>query len=111
MAKAAPENPPVPISLAAARELADNGKLDEAVQICLAHLAEHGASVEAYYLLGVIHDAQGHPDARDFYRKALYLNPNHYECLLQMALLAEKDGDPESARNLRRRAQRIQIQE
>ena len=95
--------------LATARQLADGGKLEEATQICRAHLDQHGASVQAYYLLGVIHDAQGHPAAQDFYRKALYLDPNHYETLLQMALLAEKNGDVGTARNLRRRAQRLQI--
>lgn len=96
--------------LTQARQHADNGKLDEAVRLCRAHLDQHGASVEAYYLLGVIHDSQGHPDAREFYRKALYLDPNHYESLLQMALLVEREGDPTAARNLRRRAQRRQPQ-
>ena len=47
---------------------ADAGRLSEAGQMCLAHVGQHGATVEAYYLLGVIHDAQGHPDAREFYR-------------------------------------------
>lgn len=95
--------------LAMARELADGGKLEEATRVCHAHLDQHGASVQAYYLLGVIHDAQGSPVAQEFYRKALYLDPNHYESLLQMALLAEKNGDAGTARNLRRRAQRLQI--
>ena len=40
-------------------------------------------------------DAQGDPAAREFYRKALYLDPNHYESLLQMALWAEREGDAE----------------
>jgi chemotaxis protein methyltransferase WspC len=96
--------------LAQARELADGGKLEEAMQICHLHLEQRGASVQAYYLLGVIHDAQGNAVAQDFYRKALYLDPNHYESLLQMALLAEKNGDSGTARNLRRRAQRLQTQ-
>ena len=95
--------------LATARELADSGKLDEATRVCHAHLDQHGASVQAYYLLGVIHDAQGNPVAQEFYRKALYLDPNHYESLLQMAFIAEKNGDVGTARNLRRRAQRLQI--
>ena len=95
--------------LTTARELADGGKLDEASRLCHAHLDQHGASVQAYYLLGVIYDSQGHPGAQDFYRKALYLDPNHHDTLLQMALLAEKNGDAGTARNLRRRAQRLQI--
>jgi chemotaxis protein methyltransferase WspC len=43
----------------------------------------------------------------DCYRKALYLEPNHYESLLQMALLLQKNGDPSRARAFRNRAQRI----
>jgi chemotaxis protein methyltransferase WspC len=103
-AKSAPE---AVDQLAAARDLADGGKLAEAAQLCNAHLDRHGASVHAFYLLGVIHDAQGDPQAREFYRKALYLDPNHYESLLQMALLTEKDGDSGAARNFRRRAQKL----
>ena len=99
-----------PVDLDAARTLADGGKFDEATRVCHAHLDRHGASVHVYYLLGVIHDAQGNPTAREFYRKALYLDPNHYETLLQMASHAEKDGDSEAARNLRRRATKGQSQ-
>lgn len=107
----APVSPPAPAAkttaiLESARQLADGGKLAEAVRICRAHLDQQGASVDAYYLLGVIHDAQGSPDAREYYRKALYLDPDHYESLLQLALLAEREGDAHAARNLRRRAKR-----
>lgn len=97
---------PTMVALEQARQLADGGQLDEAVRVCRAHLDAQGASVDVYYLLGVIHDAQNDPAAREFYRKALYLDPNHYESLLQMALWAEREGDASTARNLRRRAQR-----
>jgi chemotaxis protein methyltransferase WspC len=118
--KPAPAAPPVPApprpvpataaSLDSARELADSGHLAEAERLCHLHLERHGGSVQAFYLLGVIHDAKGSPTAREFYRKALYLDPNHYESLLQMALLAEKEGRAGVARNLRRRAQRLQLE-
>ena len=97
-------------ALAAAHALANGGRLEEATRLCHAHLDRHGVSSEAFYLLGVIHDAQGKPAARDFYRKALYLDPNHQDTLLQMALLAEKEGDMAAARNLRRRARKLQTQ-
>ena len=107
-ARSAPSFLPQRDDLVTAMELADSGKLDEARQICQAHLQRSGASAQAYYLLGVIHDSQGQPAAREFYRKALYLDPDHYESLLQLALLVEKDGDVKAARNLRRRAQKRQ---
>ncbi len=94
--------------LNAARALADEGKFKEAVAICEAHLSEHGPTAQAYYLLGLIHDANADPLAVEFYRKALYLEPNHYETLLQLALLAQKNGETAKARAFKRRAQRAQ---
>jgi chemotaxis protein methyltransferase WspC len=92
--------------LNAVRALADAGKLDEAARLCERHVEENGPSATAYYLLGLVRDANGHNSAVDFYRKALYLEPNHYETLLQMSLLLEKTGDREGAKTYRRRAER-----
>lgn len=89
-----------------ARRLADSGKFKEAAAICEAYLAAQRTSAQAYFLLGLVRDASGDATAIDCYRKALYLEPTHYESLVQMALIAEKSGDTVSARNFRRRAQR-----
>jgi chemotaxis protein methyltransferase WspC len=91
-----------------ARQLADAGRLQDAVAVCEKHLRREGPSAEAYYLLGLVRDATGDPRAMEYYRKALYLKPDHYEALLQMSLLLEKTGDSAGARNLKRRAQRVQ---
>jgi chemotaxis protein methyltransferase WspC len=93
--------------LETARRLADAGHLKEAAAICEDHLRESRASAQAYYLLGLVRDASGDPSAIDCYRKALYLEPNHYESLLQMALLLQKNGDVTRARTFNNRAQRI----
>jgi chemotaxis protein methyltransferase WspC len=92
-----------------ARHLADAGRLGEAAALCEVHLRKHRDSAYAYYLLGVVREAGGDATAADCYRKALYLDPNHYESLLQMALLAEKNGDTTAARTFRRRAQRLKL--
>jgi chemotaxis protein methyltransferase WspC len=92
-----------------ARRLADQGKLREAASLCQAHLSVDPSSAQAWYLLGLVSDARSDPLAVECYRKALYLNPNHYETLLQMALLAEKCGDLARARNFRQRAARIKL--
>jgi chemotaxis protein methyltransferase WspC len=97
------------LDLETARKLADAGRADEALAICQKHLKENGASAQAYYLLGLLRDAAGDPSAIDYYRKALYLEPNHYETLLQMALLAQKNGDAAQARTFRNRAQRLKL--
>jgi len=90
-----------------ARGLADEGRLAEAGKICEAHLRDNGPSVQVYYLMGLLRDATGDSTAPDYYRKALYLNPNHYESLLQLALWSEKNGESADARRLKNRAQRV----
>ena len=99
---------PVSNDLMTARELADAGKLDEAAALCEAHLKSNGPSAQGFYLLGLVRDAAGDANAIHCYRKALYLEPDHYETLLQLALLLEKNGEAEEARTLKRRAQRVQ---
>jgi len=100
--------PESPSTLEAARQLADAGRLEDATAICESHLRKEGPSAQAYYLLGLLCDASGNPKASEYYRKALYLEPNHYETLLQMSLLLEKSGDRAGARAFKRRAERVQ---
>jgi chemotaxis protein methyltransferase WspC len=95
--------------LETARRLADAGRLKEAAEICEAHLRESRVSAQAYYLLGLVREAGGEPGAIECYRKALYLEPNHCESLLQMALLLQKSGDAARARAFKSRAQRIKL--
>jgi chemotaxis protein methyltransferase WspC len=90
--------------LEAARRLADAGHLDEAAIICETYLRANTTSAQAWYLLGVIREAASDPSARECYRKALYLDPNHYETLLQMAWLSEQGGDIGRALGFRTRA-------
>jgi chemotaxis protein methyltransferase WspC len=93
--------------LAAITRLADAGHLAEAVTACEGHLRDHGPSVEAYYLLALIRDMLGSTaEAAKCYRKVLYLDPNHSEALLHLALLAENQGDLAEARRLQQRARR-----
>jgi chemotaxis protein methyltransferase WspC len=95
--------------LETARRLADAGRLKEAAEICEAHLRESGVSAQAYYLLGLVREAGGEPGAIECYRKALYLEPNHCDSLLQMALLLQENGDAARARAFKSRAQRIKL--
>ncbi len=109
-ATAMPATPPRE-TLAKARSLADAGDLDGAHRLALqaAQDATQAAvpDADAWYLLGLIADAQGHPaEARDHYRKALYLEPAHYEALTHLAALLEVQGDSDGAHRLMRRARR-----
>lgn len=91
-----------------AQQLADQGLLEEAIVCCERCLRDQPDLARAYYLLGVIYQAQGHDLLADSYlRKAVYLEPEYHEALLQLALLAHHRGDPSGAELYERRASRV----
>jgi chemotaxis protein methyltransferase WspC len=94
-------------ALADARRLADAGALDEAGRLAAEAAKALAQNAETWYLLGLIADAQGRAaEAHAHYRKAIYLEPSHYEALTHLAALLEVQGDADGARRLMRRAQR-----
>jgi chemotaxis protein methyltransferase WspC len=103
---ASSEVSPVKTDLDTARQLADAGRLQDAAVICERYLGSDNDSAQGWYLLGLIRDAGGDTSAVDCYRKALYLKPDHYETLLQMALWSQKNGDSARARTFKARAER-----
>ncbi len=97
-----------PADLKQAGRLADEGRLEEAAKACSDYLKRHHDSVEAHHLLGVVYDAMKQDEkAAAHYRKALYLDPDHYESLMHLAYAMGQAGDANAARNLRARASRI----
>jgi chemotaxis protein methyltransferase WspC len=92
-----------------ATRLADQGHFVEAAMCCEAHLRRCGPSAPAFYLMGLVRDATGsHSEAATYYRKALYLDPNHYDTQIHLALLMEKQGDSAGAQVLRNRSRRLE---
>jgi chemotaxis protein methyltransferase WspC len=92
-----------------AARLADEGRLIEAAKRCEADLEAHGPSARAFYLLALMRDAIGNqPEAAEFYRKTLYLDPNHHEALVHFSVLLEKQGDKARAKVLDDRARRLE---
>jgi chemotaxis protein methyltransferase WspC len=103
-----PSKPPR-AGLEAARSLANAGRLQEAGAWCEANLIEQGPSSETYYLSGLVRDAIGDRDgAAAFYRKVIYLEPEHVEGLMHLALMAETEGDTAAAGRFRERARRVE---
>lgn len=87
------------------QELADEGEIDEAARLCEIYLKQLGPSAKLYHLLGVLRENQGQTEeAKKCFRKAVYLDPGNVESLTQLALMAEKAGDIETAENYKRRA-------
>ncbi len=92
-----------------ASRLADQGHFVEAAICCEEHLRLSGPSATAFYLMGLVRDATGnHMEAATHYRKALYLDRDHYDAQIHLALLMEKQGDPAGAQVLRNRARRLE---
>lgn len=92
--------------------LANAGRTDEARQRTEQHLQQKGPSATAYYWLGLLCDAAGQGDqACAYYRKAIYLEPQHREALTHLAAHLEAQGDQSGAQRLYRRAQNPEVGE
>ena len=112
--KSTPERPSSPgdaqaSALETARRLADQGALEAAATLCETSIRVHGPSAQVYVLLGLIRQAAGNAaQAEHCFGRAVYLQPDHYEALIHLALLMEHRGDTAIATVLRQRAQRAQ---
>jgi chemotaxis protein methyltransferase WspC len=94
--------------LAEARKLADQGKMKEAATACRDILARTPETADAYFILAMLAEAAEKPeDAEQQLKRCLYLQPDHYEALCHLALLAEQGGNRSAAANLKARAARV----
>lgn len=91
-----------------AARLANRGELRAAGTLCENYLREFPTSAQAYYLLGLVREAEGKTHlVADLFKKAVYLDPNHYEAMIHLALHLARYGDANSATNLQQRARRV----
>lgn len=111
--KTAPQAPaPAPVAetiseLENATRLANEGHLVEAAKLCEMHLQQRGPDAQAFYLLGLMRTAVGELDESEaLLRKAIYLDPQHYEALTHLAVLLEQRGDIANATLMQQRASR-----
>jgi chemotaxis protein methyltransferase WspC len=105
-------SPLPPPGIEQAEQLADRGDLDSATAICERLLEGSIKDPKVYSLLGVINESKGAlQSAEEFFRKALYLAPDHYESLLHMSLLCERRGDADNAHLYRARAGRVHMRQ
>ncbi len=107
--RSAPQAPPDPGPLLAqAERLAGQGDYAGAADACHAVLKTHPSEAHAYYILGMVSECENKPGvADDYWRRCVYLQPDHYEALCHLALLAETHGDATQAASLRQRAARV----
>ena len=87
--------------------LANEGKSAEARAACESYLRSHEPVAQVFYWLGLLSDIAGSAlEAQGFYRKALYLEPQHPDALMHLAALLQSQGDTAGAKRLQDRAAR-----
>ncbi|KAA8710849.1 CheR family methyltransferase [Pseudomonas cannabina] len=87
--------------------LANEGNSAAARAACERYLQQHEPVAQVFYWLGLLSEVAGSvAQAQGFYRKALYLQPQHRESLAQLAALLAAQGDSAGARRLQDRAAR-----
>ncbi|MNZ40756.1 putative biofilm formation methyltransferase WspC [compost metagenome] len=95
------------VLLANIATLANEGKSLEARAACEDYLRDHEPVAQVFYWLGLLSDVAGSVlEAQGYYRKALYLEPQHPETLMHLAALLASQGDAAGARRLQERAAR-----
>lgn len=100
-------NPDAATLLANIAALANEGKSAEARAACDSYLRSHEPVAQVFYWLGLLSDVAGSAlEAQGFYRKALYLEPQHPDALMHLAALLQSQGDTAGARRLQERAAR-----
>ena len=99
--------PQVTDVLKAIQDLADRGRLEEALALAADSIASGPANAELFYLMGLCLDAKGEGvQASIQYRKALYLDPAHIQALTHLAAILDANGDSAGAQRMRLRATR-----
>jgi chemotaxis protein methyltransferase WspC len=99
---------PVHGKLEQARQLADQGRLQQALELSREVLQARVDDAPAYFLHGLIHQALGDEhQAEVFFIRARYLEPRLQEALSLLILLVERRGVEGLAGRLRGRLQRL----
>ncbi|WP_300723542.1 CheR family methyltransferase [Pseudomonas sp.] len=100
-----PDEPAVLLKQIAA--LANEGNSSAARAVCEQSLQRYGPQAQVFYWLGLLSEVDMQAaQAQGFYRKALYLQPQHAEALAQLAALLASQGDTAGAQRLQARAAR-----
>jgi chemotaxis protein methyltransferase WspC len=91
-----------------AGSLANAGRHAEALALCLRHQKASGPCARVFFLMGMLHQAVGDLEqAEACLQKTLYLDGNHDEAILTLALIATQRGDGQMAETYRRSAARV----
>jgi len=88
--------------------LANAGRHHEALAVCVRQQQTAAPSAQVYFLMGMLHQAVGELErAESCLQKTLYLDVNHDEAFLSLAIIASQRGDDRMAEQYRRSAARV----
>lgn len=100
--------PAVDDVLREAGSLANAGRHAEALALCSRCQQTAGPSARVFFLMGMLHRAVGELErAEACLHKTLYLDANHDEAFLLLAIIASQRGDDRMAEQYRRSATRV----
>jgi chemotaxis protein methyltransferase WspC len=95
-------------ALEQASKLANEGDVHAASSLLDDHLLRVPDCAQAYLLQALLCERKGDvKTAENHLRRAVYLNPQHYEALCHLALLTEQQGHRAAAATVRQRAARV----
>ena len=95
------EKPPIEL----AQEYADRGEYKKAEESCKRALEVEPYSVECYFLLSQVSEAQGRGDeAAELLKKAIYLEPSFVAAYLDIGYIYDRQGETARARKMRETA-------
>lgn len=101
-------SPPIPLDQI--RQWADQGETDRAEIALKNYLGQLPDDPDALVLAGLLAEISGRKEpAEGFFRKAIYLTPDHGEAIAHLALLLESQGRLTASRKLRERAERLPV--
>ena len=104
---AEPPTPSLEEVLAEAGRLANAGRFTDAIEYCERHRGSLPPAAELFFLMGMLHQSAGDPDrAEGCFHKTLYLDADHEEAHLALALVARRRGDLSMAEKYRQSAAR-----
>ena len=84
------------------------GRIDNALDECLKYVKNYSSDTDGFFLLGSIYDTKNVIEkAEEYYHKALYLEPYHYETLVRLIIIFEQKGWVDRAEMLRKRINKI----
>lgn len=101
-------NPGLSVRLEATQTSLNTNSLAEAIAQCQQDIRQNPTHADAYVRLGQLYQKAGHESqAEQALRRALYLNPQHYQALMTLAQVREQKGDRQGAAILKQRIQRL----